>query len=130
MGRRKQFDPALVLQRIQQTFIRYGYAGTSLDDLVKATGVLRGSLYSAYGSKRGMFLLALRQALADQPGAVSSRNLVCIALMELSARDPAIRELVATWAASQDPDQVAALLGRALLVKGKIGEGKIDGKPS
>lgn len=130
MGRRKQFDPEVVLQQIQQTFIRYGYAGTSLDDLVAATGVLRGSLYSAYGSKRGMFLLALRRSLTDQPGAAVSLNLACIALMELSAKDSAVREVVVKWLTGQEPDQVARLLGQALLVKGKVREDNDDGKPS
>jgi len=36
-----------------------GYHGTSLPDLLEATGLSRGSLYSAFGDKRGLFLLAL-----------------------------------------------------------------------
>ena len=36
-----------------------GYHGTSLPDLLQATGLSRGSLYAAFGDKRGIFLRAL-----------------------------------------------------------------------
>ncbi len=36
-----------------------GYHGTSLPDLLRATRLSRGSLYAAFGDKRGIFLLAL-----------------------------------------------------------------------
>lgn len=39
-------------------FWRRGYASTSMQDLAQATGVLRGSLYNAYGDKQSIFLLA------------------------------------------------------------------------
>jgi AcrR family transcriptional regulator len=39
-------------------FWRQGYGATSMPDLAKATGVLRGSLYNAYGDKQNIFLLA------------------------------------------------------------------------
>jgi len=36
-----------------------GYHGTSLPDLLRATRLSRGSLYTAFGDKRGLFLHAL-----------------------------------------------------------------------
>lgn len=60
-------------------FWRQGYASTSMQDLAQATGVLRGSLYNAYGDKQSIFLLAFarykqrylaavrEQMLADDP---------------------------------------------------------------
>ena len=36
-----------------------GYQGTSLPDLLEATGLSRGSLYAAFGDKHGCFLKAL-----------------------------------------------------------------------
>ena len=36
-----------------------GYEGTSVQDLVDATGVGRGSLYAAFGSKEGLYLAAM-----------------------------------------------------------------------
>ncbi len=40
-------------------FRRNGYDGTSISDLVDATGVGRGSLYAAFGSKEGLYLAAM-----------------------------------------------------------------------
>jgi len=37
-------------------FWRNGYDGTSLDDLVAATGMNRPSLYAAFGDKRDLYL--------------------------------------------------------------------------
>ncbi|MCP5080891.1 MAG: TetR/AcrR family transcriptional regulator [Alphaproteobacteria bacterium] len=40
-------------------FWSHGYDATSISDLVKATGLSRGSLYSAYDDKRTLFCAAL-----------------------------------------------------------------------
>jgi TetR/AcrR family transcriptional repressor of nem operon len=37
----------------------HGYHATSIDDLCKATGLLRGSLYGVFGDKHGIMLAAL-----------------------------------------------------------------------
>lgn len=55
----RQFDGEAVLGRITEVFWARGYDGTSLDDLVAATGVKRQSLYNAFGDKQAMYLLAL-----------------------------------------------------------------------
>ncbi len=47
-------------------FWRQGYGATSVQDLVEATGVQRGSLYGAFGDKHGLLLEAL-DAYAEQP---------------------------------------------------------------
>eukprot|EP00439_Symbiodinium_sp_Y106_P088072 s1_g608.t1 len=58
-GRPRTFDKDEILQIIVQTFWANGYAGTSLDDLAKATALSRPSLYAAYGNKLSMYLAAL-----------------------------------------------------------------------
>lgn len=50
-----------MLDAIRNTFWDRGYAATSVDDLVRATGLGKGSLYGAFGSKREMFVRALRE---------------------------------------------------------------------
>ena len=62
--RKRTFDEALALQAIRGTFWDRGYAATSLDDIMQATGLGKGSLYAAFGNKRRMFALALRQYCA------------------------------------------------------------------
>ena len=56
MGRNRTFDEDGVVERCAEVFRRTGYEGSSIDDLVAATGLHRGSLYSAFGSKRGLFV--------------------------------------------------------------------------
>ena len=58
-GRPREFDEAAVLDTAMRLFWRHGYERTAIGDLVEATGVLRGSLYAAFGDKRGLFLAAL-----------------------------------------------------------------------
>jgi TetR/AcrR family transcriptional repressor of nem operon len=57
----KQFDVDEVLDRAMQAFWARGYQATSLQDLVKCTGINRGSLYSTYTDKRALFIAALRR---------------------------------------------------------------------
>lgn len=54
----KQFNEDEALERAMHVFWRRGYGATSMQDLAQATGVLRGSLYNAYGDKQAIFLLA------------------------------------------------------------------------
>jgi TetR/AcrR family transcriptional repressor of nem operon len=55
----KQFDRAEVLDRAMALFWRRGYEGTSIRDLVSATGINRGSIYATFGDKEGLFLAVL-----------------------------------------------------------------------
>ena len=77
-GRPRAYDPETAVARAAATFWKAGYAGTSLDDLVAATGMNRPSLYAAFGDKRDLYLKTLdyyreegneltRRALAGDP---------------------------------------------------------------
>src|SRR5260370_42626817 len=57
-GRPREFDPVVAIAAAGKVFWDKGYHATSIDDLCKATGLLRGSLYSAFGDKRGMLIAA------------------------------------------------------------------------
>lgn len=50
-----------------ERFRTRGYAGTSLDDLVDATGLQRPSLYAAFGDKRALYLASLERTI-DRAG--------------------------------------------------------------
>jgi AcrR family transcriptional regulator len=56
MAGTKQFDEDEVLDRAMLLFWRRGFGATSMQDVAQATGVLRGSLYHAYGDKQALFL--------------------------------------------------------------------------
>ncbi|KRL00277.1 TetR/AcrR family transcriptional regulator [Liquorilactobacillus capillatus] len=115
MGRKRSFQQAEVIKVISNIFIEYGFEGTSLDDLVKGTGLLRGSLYSAFGSKRGMFSTALVENIKQRKDSEITLNLVIIAMMELTAQDKVIRQLVKQWFEEKDAGNGAQLLGKAIL---------------
>ncbi len=56
---KKQFDMEAALDAAMAEFWRSGYADTSLDDLSRATGLNRSSLYSSFGDKDTLFLRCL-----------------------------------------------------------------------
>ncbi len=56
----KSYITADVLEAAMRAFWARGYQGTSMADLVAATGLNRGSLYAGFGNKRDLFLLSLQ----------------------------------------------------------------------
>ncbi|MFD9359667.1 TetR/AcrR family transcriptional regulator [Streptomyces sp. NPDC060031] len=62
MPRPREFEPDAVLNVAMLRFWERGYRAVSVEDLVKATGVKPGSLYSAFpGGKRALFLKSLER---------------------------------------------------------------------
>jgi len=59
MARAASFDRDTVLDRALALFWRHGYAATSMRDVAEATGLGSGSLYAAFGDKRGLFTAVL-----------------------------------------------------------------------
>ncbi|MFS2155845.1 TetR/AcrR family transcriptional regulator [Pseudomonas sp. Pseusp122] len=58
-GRPREFDTDAALDRAITRFSEYGYHGTSISDLNACLGLTSGSIYKAWGDKRGLFLAAL-----------------------------------------------------------------------
>lgn len=58
MPRPRKFDTDATIKAIRDTFWRKGFAGTSIQDLVDATGVRAGSLHAAFGNKDNLFRIA------------------------------------------------------------------------
>jgi AcrR family transcriptional regulator len=139
MGRPKTFDEAQAVSAATEVFARAGYAATSVDDLLQALGMHRGSLYQAFGSKRGLFVTALRRALAGDPVRDGSAlpvtertlDLVLVAALELAPEDVEVRGLVAD-ACRQLREHLptgaepADHLGRRLLRRGGLPAGAHD----
>jgi TetR/AcrR family transcriptional repressor of nem operon len=74
MARPREFDEGKVLDRVLETFWEHGYEGTSIDELVAATGLGRASLYGAFGDKEQIFARAMEHYCAHvgDPLAVAS----------------------------------------------------------
>jgi len=126
VGRVPEYDRASVLSAAGALFGTLGYAGCSIDDLVQGLAVHRGSLYKAFGSKRGLFIEALRHHVSGPLSSVAedlaAASPECIP-EELAARAPELDLLlVAAVEAGTDPaveEQMKAALaslGRAKLL--------------
>ena len=77
MAGTKQFDTDEALTTAVHRLWSRGYAGTSVSDIVEATGVSRASLYNAFGSKRGLLLATLHhydRVYRVEPTAELARN--------------------------------------------------------
>ena len=61
MNRPRTFDPATALGQVTDLFASKGYSETSMEDIVRATGVSRYGLYGTFGNKRELFEQALEQ---------------------------------------------------------------------
>ncbi|MFI1756911.1 TetR/AcrR family transcriptional regulator [Streptomyces sp. NPDC020571] len=86
-GRPREFDKARTLERALELFWSRGYAATSIQDLVDALNVERGSLYGAFGDKRRFYLEAVRLYWE-----VYERHLV--AALDTSPLLPGLREIL------------------------------------
>ncbi|MFC8448087.1 TetR/AcrR family transcriptional regulator [Kitasatospora sp. NPDC057223] len=137
MGRPRAFDEDQAVQAAARLFATRGYEGTSVDDLVTGLGVHRGSLYKVFGSKRGLYLTALRRhldhevlplaaAVAAAPGLAGAlaqavagydggeaAGLLMLSAAEQAAEDPEVAALVGEGLAALD-----AALTRALVAGG------------
>src|SRR5262245_8418749 len=80
-GRPRAYDPDTAWARAADTFWQNGYDGTSLDDLVAATGMNRPSLYAAFGDKRDLYLKTLTR-YQQQSRAIGA---------QITADDPPLR---------------------------------------
>ncbi|USX53801.1 TetR/AcrR family transcriptional regulator [Lentzea sp. HUAS12] len=129
MGRRRSFDVDEVVEAAAELFAGRSYDGVSIDDLVKRLGVHRNSLYGVFGSKRGVYLAALRRhidqevrphlARAAEPGVALTWDLLLLAAVDRAPDDAEVAELVsAVFAeldeATGDPAATEVLLGRWL----------------
>lgn len=87
-GRPREFDDQLVIQAAMDAFWRNGFEATSAQELVDSTGLGRGSLYAAFGSKENLYHEALRryhrssiefhEEVFRQPGSVKDRLEFCL----------------------------------------------------
>ncbi|WP_049722614.1 TetR/AcrR family transcriptional regulator [Gilvimarinus polysaccharolyticus] len=59
MSWEKSFDVDTALEKSMQVFWSKGFESASITNLIEETGVNRGSLYNAFGSKRALFVKSL-----------------------------------------------------------------------
>lgn len=59
MPRSKEFDSEAAIEKAMHVFWHKGYHAASMEDLLDAMEINRGSLYATYGGKRDLFLKAM-----------------------------------------------------------------------
>jgi len=59
VGRPREFDVEQALRRAMEVFWQQGYEATSVQDLLDAMGINRGSMYDTFGDKHALFTAAL-----------------------------------------------------------------------
>jgi AcrR family transcriptional regulator len=96
MARTKVFDPAAALDAAVQVFWEQGYEATSTDDLLRAMGIGRQSMYDTFGDKKQLYLAALAH-YTDTGGAALRRRLA--AGSPLAALEAFLRQIAGADAA-------------------------------
>jgi len=84
LARPREFERDDVVQKALGVFWRKGYQASSVQDLVAATGLNRGSLYDTFGDKHGLFLEVIEYYRTN----VTARRLA-----KLEAPGPARRKI-------------------------------------
>jgi len=84
VARSREFDTGMAVDAAIELFRRQGFEGVSIQEIVAATGVGRGSLYAAFGSKEGIYHAALEKY----------RAVYADPLTELLACDAPARDLI------------------------------------
>ena len=107
----------IVLAAAADAIVATGDEGTSVDDLVAATGLFRGSLCKAFGSKRGLFLTALRRA-AERPRLVDGDVDL---LLDVAPTDPTVREVCRVMLTRLPGRNPARALGVRLIDRSGLG---------
>lgn len=128
----KEFNPDEVIEKAMQVFWHKGYEATSMEDLLEAMNLNRGSLYATFGDKRALFLRAIDRyctcfvgpkfSLLDQPGpALPTLRRFIQGMIEGALADPQRRGcLIANTVMELAPHEkgIAGKLNQAL----KMGE--------
>jgi TetR/AcrR family transcriptional regulator, copper-responsive repressor len=72
LGRPREYDPNIAIDRAMEAFWDAGFSGTSLDDLSARMGMNRPSLYAAFGDKETLYLKTLESYCAARRTAIDS----------------------------------------------------------
>ena len=94
MARPREFNESDVLGAAIVTFGTHGFNALSVDAVLKELGLNRSSFYKIFGSKHGLFRMALEMVCQSaEEGIVDydAKNLVLVALTELAPTSKDVR---------------------------------------
>ena len=64
-GRPRKIDPEMALEAAKNIFWQKGFDGTSMADLVEATGMAKPGLYATFGDKETLYAKALEKYFSE-----------------------------------------------------------------
>ncbi len=64
--RRKEARPGEILEAAVNVFAQKGFAATRMDDIARAAGVTKGTIYLYFDGKEAVFKMLVRQSLGTQ----------------------------------------------------------------
>ena len=99
MARQEEFNREDIVSKAVQVFWEKGYSGTSIQDLVDATGLNRSSIYNSFGSKQNLYRVSLEQ-YEDESNKVFQK-----ALLKSSSPLEAIRRILSSALAVPNEDE-------------------------
>ena len=122
MARPRGFDSPAVLDAALEVFWEKGYEATTTQDLSERTGLGRGSLYNAFGSKHGLYEQAIRRyaetkattqlEVLAEGGAVRERlRDLMLGVIEADLADPGRRGCLALNAATEASGRTGEVAG-------------------
>lgn len=118
-GRPREFNDISVIDSAMEAFWIKGFEECSTEDLCKSTGLGRGSLYNAFGSKHNLYKQALlryytlghqaNMEILERPGPIKDRlRALMEAVIDIDMNDPVRRGCLAINAAiergGKDPE--------------------------
>lgn len=117
MTRQRTFDKAAMAVKLMPVFTSHGYEGASVSELVTVSGLLRGSLYAAYGSKLGIFVAGLEQLPPITKLTDEQLDFVIVGLLEVAPNNPVVKEFFKKYLATADKNELALKIGSVILAK-------------
>lgn len=108
-GGPRTFDRDEAIETAMRLFWRHGYEGVSVSDLTGAIGIAPPSLYSAFGSKAGLYREALNR-YRGLPGALDG-------LAQAETLDEAVGGLLrrAVRAATDSPQELGCMVSSGMI---------------
>lgn len=111
-GRPREFDMEVALDAALRVFSERGYHAASISELTEAMGLAAGSVYKAFGDKRGIFLATFDRYRAVRRGMLDAE------LAKAETGWDKLRALIAFFAASSHGETGR----RGCLVVGSTGD--------
>lgn len=119
MARPRKFSEEEVVAKAALHFAINGYNATTIDELVLVTGLQRGSLYKAFGSKLNLFTICITKYVASQNWAESPLgiDLMIVCLREVVHQDRIVERHCKKAIAEISAAKAAKLMGSRLVSK-------------